>query len=75
MDLKENYMANFTYKRTTEDKVTIKGMLSEDATIVTVSDKDEDKDVLVKDYLEKFANGYVEITIKNKSEDDLANKE
>lgn len=68
-------MANFTYKRTTEDKVTIKGMLSEDATIVTVSDKDEDKDVLVKDYLEKFANGYVEITIKNKSEDDLANKE
>lgn len=68
-------MANFTYKRTTEDKVTIKGMLSEDATIVTVSDKDEDKDVLVKDYLEKFANGYVEITIKNKSEDDLADKE
>lgn len=68
-------MANFTYKRTTEDKVTIKGMLSEDATIVTVSEKDGDKEVSVKDYLDKFADGYVEITIKNKSEDNLADSD
>ncbi len=64
-------MSNFNYKRTVEDKVTIKGMLSEDASIVTVSEKDDDKEIPVKDYLDKFANGYVEITIKNKSEEDL----
>ena len=68
-------MANFTYKRTQEDKVTIKGMLSEDFTTVTVSEKDGDKDVKVADYLSKSADGYVEITIKNKSEDDLSDDE
>ena len=68
-------MANFTYKRTTEDKGTIKGILSEDANTVTVSEKDGDKEVTIKDYLDKFADGYVEITIKNKSEDDLADSD
>lgn len=68
-------MANFTYKKTTEEKVTIKGILSEDATTVTVTEKDGDKEVSVKDYLDKFADGYVEITIKNKSEDDLSDSD
>lgn len=68
-------MSNFNYKRTVEDKVTIKGMLSEDASIVTVSEKDDDKEIPVKDYLDKFANGYVEITIKNKSEEDLVDSD
>lgn len=62
---------NFVYKRTTEDKVTIKGVLSEDATTVVVTEKDGDKEIVVKDYIEKFADGYVEITIKNRSENDL----
>ena len=38
-------MAYFTYKRTLTDKVTIKGMLSEDGKIVTVTEKDGEKEV------------------------------
>ena len=64
-------MSNFTYRKTTEEKVTIKGILSEDASTVIVTEKNGDREVSVQEYLEKFSNGYVEITIKNKSEDDL----
>ena len=62
---------NFSYKRTTEDKVVIKGVLSDDATMVVVTEKDEEKKVIIQDYLNKFAGDYIEITLKNKSEDDL----
>ena len=74
-----NYVLESCRRLSTDEKyiqkVTIKGMLSEDATTVTVTEKDGDKEVSVKDYLEKFADGYVEITIKNKSEDDLADSD
>jgi pyruvate kinase len=40
-----------------------------------VTEKDEIKGVVIKDCLEKFAENYVEITIKNKSEDDLTDDE
>ena len=60
-------MANFTYKRTLTDEVTIKGMLSEDGKIVTVTEKDGEKEVTVQDY--------IEITLQTKSENDLTEDE
>ena len=64
-------MANFTYKRTLTDKVTIKGMLSEDGKIVTVTEKDYEKEVTVQDYIDKFKGDYIEITLQTKSENDM----
>ena len=64
-------MANFTYKRTLTDKVTIKGMLSEDGKSVTVTEKDYEKEVTVQDYIDKFKGDYIEITLQTKSENDL----
>ena len=64
-------MANFTYKRTLTDKVTIKGMLSEDGKIVTVTEKDYEKKVTGQDYIDKFKGDYIEITLQTKSENDL----
>jgi len=65
-----------TYKRTKTDKVTIKGVLSEDATVVTILVEDEnkqkiEKDVKIKDYLDNFIGESVEIIISNKTEEDL----
>ena len=68
-------MANFTYKRTLTDKVTIKRMLSEDRKIVTVTDKDGEKEVTVQDYIDKFKGDYIEITLQTKSENDLTEDE
>lgn len=62
---------NLVYKRSIEDKVVIKGELSEDTTKIHVTEKDFERDVILKDYLDEFAGGYVEITLKNKSEEDL----
>lgn len=68
-------LANFTYKRTLTDKVTIKGMLSEDGRIVTVTEKDGEKEVTVQDYIDKFKCDYIEITLQTKSENDLTEDE
>ena len=68
-------LANFTYKRTLTDKVTIKGMLSEDGKIVTVTEKDGEKEVTVQDYIDKFTGNYIEITLQTKSENDLSEDE
>lgn len=68
-------MANFTYKRTLTDKVTIKGMLSEDGKVVTVTEKDCEKEVTVQDYIDKFKGDYIEITLQTKSENDLTEDE
>jgi len=64
-----------TYKRTTTDKLTIKGLLSDDATIVTIkvkeNDKEVDKEITIKDYFDNFAGEMVEISIGNKTEENL----
>lgn len=68
-------MANFTYKKTLTEKVTIKGMLSDDGKVITVTEKDGDKEVTVQDYLDKFKGDYIEVTLQTKSEDDLSEDE
>lgn len=62
---------SLTYKKTVTEKVTLKGILNEDATIIEC----DNEKITVQDYLDKFASGYVEITIGNKTEEDLTDLE
>lgn len=64
-------MASLTYKRTTTEKVTLKGILNENATIIDC----DGEEIEVQNYLDKFASGYVEIIIGNKTEEDLTEEE
>lgn len=68
-------LANFTYKKTLTEKVTIKGMLSDDGKTITVTEKNNEKEVTVQDYLDKFKGDYIEVTLQTKSEDDLSEDE
>lgn len=68
-------MANLTYKKTVTEKVVIKGMLSDDGKIITVLDKDTEKNVTIQDYIDKFVGEYIEVTLQTKSEDDLSDEE
>ena len=63
---------NLKYVRTTSDKVTINGILSDDATVITYEEDKESKEANIKEYLEKFAGMAVSFSISTKSEDDLA---
>lgn len=62
---------NLVFKRSIEDKIVIKGKLSEDCSIVHIKEKDCEKDIVLMDYIKKFSGIYTEITIKTKSEEDL----
>lgn len=68
-------MANFSYKQTLTEKVTIKGVLSEDGKLITVTEKDGEKEVVVQDYLDKFKGDYIEVTLQTKSENDLSDED
>jgi hypothetical protein len=66
---------SISHKITTTDKLTIKGLLSEEATIITIveGEKDNMKEVekKISDYLKLFDGKGVEITITEKSEEDV----
>ena len=50
-------------------------MLSEDGKIVTVTEKDGEKEIKVQDYIDKFRGDYLEVTLQTKSENDLSEDE
>ena len=50
-------------------------MLSEDGKIVTVTEKDGEKEVTVQEYIDKSKGDYIEITLQTKSENDLTEDE
>lgn len=64
-------MAAVTYKRTTTEKLTLKGVLNEDATIIDC----DGEEINLAEKLSKFADGYVEISMQTKSEEDLLTEE
>lgn len=66
---------NLTYKKTTTEKVTIKGVLSDDATTITYVEDKEEKTATIQDYLNKFASMAVEFSIGCKSDEDLIDEE
>jgi hypothetical protein len=63
---------NFSYKENKTIPLSIKGVLSADCETVTVEEKDGDRQITLKDYLRDFADDYVEISVRNKIEDDLS---
>lgn len=68
-------MANISHKRTVTEKIVIKGQLSDDATTITVAEKDSEREVTIQDYLNKFAGEYFEMSLQTKLEDDLTDED
>lgn len=60
------------FKRSTTDKLSVKGILSEDGTYITYTDeKDVEQDVKVSDLLNVFINQPIEFGVSLKSDEDL----
>lgn len=60
------------FKRSTTDKLSVKGILSEDGTYITYTDEnDVEQDVKVSDLLNVFINQPIEFGVGLKSDEDL----
>lgn len=61
------------FKRTTTDKLTVKaGTLSEDCTVITYLDEDNDeKEVKIADLLKPFKNQTIDLSIALQTNEDL----
>lgn len=60
------------FKRSTTDKLSVKGVLSEDGTFITYTDEnDVEQDVKVADLLKVFINQPIEFGVSLKSDEDL----
>lgn len=66
---------SLSYKKTTTEKVTIKGVLSDDATEITIVEDKAEKTLKIQDYLNKFASMAVEFSIGCKDEEDLSDSD
>ena len=65
-------MANLNYKRQISDSFTVKGTFDSAATTVTYEDKDEGTVVVtLQDYLNRFADKVVSISVKTVDEKEL----
>ena len=64
--------SKLSFKRNITDKLTIKGVLSEDATFITYTDEnDAEQDIRVTDLLKVFINQSIEFCVSLKSDEDL----
>ena len=60
------------FKRNITDKLSVKGVLSEDGTFITYTDEnDAEQDVKVSDLLNAFINQPIEFGVSLKSDEDL----
>ena len=60
------------FKRSTTDKLSVKGVLSEDGTFITYTDEnDAEQDVKISDLLKAFINQPIEFGVSLKSDEDL----
>lgn len=61
------------FKRTTTDKLTVKaGTLSEDCTVISYLDEDNDeKEIKIADLLKPFKNQTIDLSIALKTDEDL----
>lgn len=61
-----------TYKRSTVESISVKGVLNEDATTITYADENkEEQTITIASLVEKFCSMPVEFGVKVKSEEDL----
>lgn len=64
--------SKLSFKRNITDKLSVKGILSEDGTYITYTDEnDSEQDVKVSDLLKAFINQPIEFGISLKSDEDL----
>ena len=64
--------SKLNFKRSITDKLSVKGVLSEDGTTITYTDKiDIEQDVKVSDLLNVFKNQPIEFGVQLKSDEDL----
>lgn len=60
------------FKRTTTDKIQVKGVLSEDGTTVTYEDDNKvEQKIKVSDLLNAFINQPIDLSVSLKTEEDL----
>lgn len=60
------------FKRNITDKLSVKGVLSEDGTFITYTDEnDAEQDVKISDLLKAFINQPIEFGMSLKSDEDL----
>ena len=64
--------SKLSFKRNITDKLSVKGVLSEDGTYITYTDEnDVEQDVKVSDLLKAFINQPIEFGVSLKSDEDL----
>lgn len=64
--------SKLNFKRNITDKLSVKGVLSEDGTIITYTDdNDMEQEVKVSDLLNVFKNQFIEFGVQLKSDEDL----
>lgn len=64
--------SKLSFKRNITDKLSVKGVLSEDGTYITYTDEnDSEQDVKVVDLLKAFINQPIEFGVSLKSDEDL----
>lgn len=75
--MKGNFMASQLKKtRTITDKVSVKGMLSEDGTVITYTDENKiEQDITIAECLKTFVGKPIDFSISVKSEDELPEKD
>lgn len=62
--------------RTITDKVSVKGMLSEDGTVITYTDENKiEQDITIAECLKTFVGKPIDFSISVKSEDELPEKD
>lgn len=64
--------SKLNFKRSITDKLSVKGVLSEDGTTITYTDENDiDQDVKVSDLLNVFKNQPIEFSVQLKSDEEL----
>lgn len=64
--------SRLVFKRNITDKLSVKGILSEDGTVITYTDENDcDQDIKVSDLLNVFKNQPIEFAVQLKSDEDL----
>ena len=64
--------SKLNFKRSITDKLSVKGVLSEDGTTITYTDEnDTDQDVKVSDLLNVFKNQPIEFSVQLKNDEEL----
>ncbi len=64
--------SKLSFKRNITDKLSVKGILSEDGTFITYEDENEcEQDVSIADLLNAFKNQAIDFSVSLKSDEDL----